>query len=380
MAQLPQLSESLGCSAGYSSESTTAADQLDVALATIRPRELVTSDIAPKPGETNELPAEGMAVCSPQSDVDSQANRETRPDVFRVLTVHYNTPELTISLVREFPRHTLGGRVVSIHILDNCSTEENRRLLQDGVAGLGHVELKFSPKNVGFGEGLNALAADQRFDPADILWFLNPDTGLQPGCIEILERAITTGEYDVVSPLIYSGRDEGQWIWFCGGYISSRALRPRHELYGAPLLDAPREPFVTEFITGAAPMMRTATFRGAGGFPRGYFLYWEDAYLCWRLRNLGCRLGVLPAARLWHAVGASSGTGQSSTFYYWFARNRFRFARDTGMSRWVLLYGAGGWETCRIIAKAMREPRERMVKMRAASSGTIAGIRGVERN
>jgi GT2 family glycosyltransferase len=245
---------------------------------------------------------------------------------------------------------------------------------------LRNVTLEFSEDNVGFGEGLNVLASDQRIGATDILWFLNPDTGLQPGCIEILERAISADEYDVVSPLIYSGDRGRHWIWFCGGHISPRDVRPRHSHYGSPLTDAPSEAFVTEFITGAAPMMRTATFRAAGGFPPGYFLYWEDAYLCWRLRNLGCRLGVLPAARLWHAVGASSGSGQSRTFYYWFARNRFRFAKDTGVPRRRLLYGAGGLETCRIIAKAMREPREKLMKTRAACSGTIAGIRETTRN
>lgn len=295
----------------------------------------------------------------------------------RVLTVHFNTPDLTVRMVREFPgSKTPDGRVVSIHVLDNCSTPANLRALRAGIDGLPGVTLKVNDVNIGFGEGMNLLAQDDAIQDADLLWFLNPDTRVEPHCVELLEKELLAAEYGVVSPLIYSGDEDNAWIWYCGGAVGDHDLRPQFPFYGCGLDRAPKRPFETQFVTGAAPMMRASTFRSVGGFPPGYFLYWEDAGLSWKVRQAGIRIGVVPSARLWHAVGASSGVGRSQTFYYWYARNRFTFARDMGMARRQLLVGAGGIETVRVVARAMIERDGRMAKTRAAIRGTIAGWRG----
>ncbi|MGY4712358.1 glycosyltransferase family 2 protein [Mycolicibacterium sp. CBM1] len=294
----------------------------------------------------------------------------------RVLTVHYNTPELTSRLVRLFPRQTPGGRVITVHVLDNGSTPENRRALQAGLDGLPGVTLQLSDVNLGFGVGNNLLADRDDIDDRDVLWFLNSDTRPNAHCLRLLEEELDKGGFDVVSPLIFSGGGDDEAIWYCGGTISTRELRVRHQLHGARLEEAPERPFTTEFITGTSPMMQASTFRAVGGFPRHYFLYWEDTYLCWRAGQLGVRLGVVPAARLWHEVGGSSGSGRSTTFYYWTARNRFTFARDIGMSPRRLVVGRGGVESLRPLGWALlRERSERLRKARAVVRGTFDGLR-----
>ena len=293
----------------------------------------------------------------------------------RVLMVHFNTPELTVRLARDFPRRTSRGRTISIHILDNCSTPQNLRSLRAKTDGMQGVTLDVSDENIGFGEGMNVLAALDVIEEADVLWLLNPDTRLQAGCLDRLEDAVDSGDFAVVSPLIYSGETDS-WIWYCGGSVSTRELRVRHRLYGHGLADSPNRPFETEFVTGAAPMMRASTFRAVGGFPRGYFLYWEDVYFCWKARELGFKLGVVPAARLWHHVGASSGSEQSRTFHYWCARNRFVFASDIGIPRRRLILGHGGLESLRTVARALFVEREgRLLKASATIRGMITGFR-----
>jgi GT2 family glycosyltransferase len=292
-----------------------------------------------------------------------------------ILTVHFNTPELTAHLVREVPRQTPHGRAVSVHVLDNSSTKENLGRLRASIEGLPGVTLAVSDRNIGFGEGVNRLANSGDIGDSDILWILNPDTRLQAGCLEYLEAELDSANFALISPLIYSGDEENPRIWYCGGSINTRELRARHDLYGSRISEAPLRPFETEFMTGAAPMMTASVFRAVGGFPHGYFLYWEDAYFSWRARKLGLRLGVVPSARLWHAVGASSGRGLSQTFYYWAARNRFIFARDIGMSRRQLVIGRGGLESLRPVARALREKEGRLRKANAAIRGTLAGFR-----
>jgi N-acetylglucosaminyl-diphospho-decaprenol L-rhamnosyltransferase len=292
-----------------------------------------------------------------------------------VLIVHFNTPDLTSRLVRDFPQQTPQGRTIVIHVLDNCSTSQNLSILRANIEGLQGVTLEVSNLNIGFGAGMNVLAENHAVDATDILWLLNPDTRLRAGCLELLEAELDSGDFAIVSPLIYSGDEADSWIWYCGGSISTRDLRPRHQLYGCQLADAPHSSFETKFVSGAAPMMRASTFRTVGGFPRGYFLYWEDTHFSWKARDLGFRLGVVPSAQLWHAVGASSGSGQTRTFYYWSARNRFAFASDIGVPRRRLIVGRGGLESLRPVAKALLEREGRLSKASAAIRGTLDGLR-----
>jgi GT2 family glycosyltransferase len=294
----------------------------------------------------------------------------------RVLTVHFNTPELTARVIRDFPNQTPSGRDVFIHILDNRSTVDNLRALEANIKGLPNVTLQANDTNVGFGAGHNILANSDVVEESDILWFLNSDTRLQPGCLERIEQEIDKGDFAIVSPLVYSGEDGEDFIWYCGGSISLRELRVHHHLHGAPLSQAPEEPFETGFITGTSPVMRASTFQAIGCFPRGYFIYWEDTYMSWKAAQLGLRLGVVPAARLWHEVGGSSGSGRSSTFYYWGTRNRFAFAQDIGVLRRRLVVGRGGIETLRPLGWALLTERtRRLSKARAAVKGTIHGLR-----
>lgn len=292
-----------------------------------------------------------------------------------VLTVHFNTPEITAHLVQTFPRLSAQGRDVIIHVLDNASTPENLNKLTDSIAGIPHVTLTVSDRNLGFGEGVNRLFESYVPHDSDIIWILNPDTRLDEGCLEALEAQLDlSGDYAIISPLIYSGSGRELRIWYCGGFLNTQTLRVQHRQYGEPVINAPPHPFQTDFVTGAAPMMFASTFRNVGGFPHGYFLYWEDVHFSWRARSMGLRLGVVPTARLWHAVGASSGYGQSATYYYWFARNRFRFAVDIGVRRHRLLLGRGFLETMRPVAKSVLEEHGRFSKFRATIRGSMQGL------
>ena len=296
--------------------------------------------------------------------------------VMRVLIVHFNTPELTGRLVRELPRQTHHGRSVSVHILDNASTSQNLQALRANTEGLQDVTLAVSDENVGFGEGMNTLASSEIIDESDVLWLLNSDTRLLEGCLEGLEGELDSGDFDVISPLICSGDGTDSWIWYCGGRIDTNEMRVKIPLFGSDLEKAPRRPFETEFAAGTALMMRASTFHAIGGFPRGYFLYWEDAYFSWKARSLGFRLGIVPSAHLWHHVGASSGSGLSVTYYYWAARNRFTFARDIGFGRRRLIVARGGVESLRPVARALLIEREgRLRKTSAAIRGTLHGLR-----
>jgi GT2 family glycosyltransferase len=63
-----------------------------------------------------------------------------------------------------------------------------------------------------------------------------------------------------------------------------------------------------DWVSGACMLVRRDAFVAVGGFDERYFMYWEDADLCRRLRARGHTIQFVPAARAVHQVGRSSRT------------------------------------------------------------------------
>jgi GT2 family glycosyltransferase len=300
---------------------------------------------------------------------------ETPADLY-VVTVHYDCADELDRMLTSLPRRTPAGGSIRVHVLDNDSAE----CAAAAAVCAAHHDLvesfTISGTNLGFGEGVNSLVASLDVAGEAMLWILNPDTVVMPGCLDALEPAWLRGDYDVMSPAIVTGAQPRERIWYCGGSLDERSVAVRHLRDGSLVRDIPDEPFETGFITGAAPLMRLGTFRKAGGFPSGYFLYWEDVALSHRARALGYRFGVIPAARLWHEEGASSGgVGLSGNFYYYATRNRLHFAQtELRMTPRQCLAPRPLVEGLRYIARALREREQPLAKGVAAIRGSRDGL------
>jgi GT2 family glycosyltransferase len=72
-----------------------------------------------------------------------------------------------------------------------------------------------------------------------------------------------------------------------------------------------RDPSVTspvdvDWVSGACMLVRRDAFNAVGGMDEGFFLYWEDADFCRRLKHAGWRTMYVPAAGATHVGGRSS--------------------------------------------------------------------------
>jgi N-acetylglucosaminyl-diphospho-decaprenol L-rhamnosyltransferase len=63
-------------------------------------------------------------------------------------------------------------------------------------------------------------------------------------------------------------------------------------------------------VSGACILVRPAAFHAIGGFDEGYFMYFEDVDLAWRLAKRGWKTVLVPAARIVHS-GAHSTSSQA---------------------------------------------------------------------
>jgi hypothetical protein len=68
------------------------------------------------------------------------------------------------------------------------------------------------------------------------------------------------------------------------------------------------ESLTVDWLSGACMLARRDALESVRGFDERYFLYWEDADLCRRLRARGYHVRYVPNATAVHAVGQSSKT------------------------------------------------------------------------
>jgi GT2 family glycosyltransferase len=71
-------------------------------------------------------------------------------------------------------------------------------------------------------------------------------------------------------------------------------------------------------------MVRRVAFEAVGGMDEQFFLYWEDADLCFRLRRAGWLTFYHPAAGVTHLTGRSSATAKKQSLIA-FHRSAFRY-------------------------------------------------------
>jgi GT2 family glycosyltransferase len=170
--------------------------------------------------------------------------------------------------------------------------------------------------NAGFAAGVNRGAAIAR---GEYLLLLNPDAIIGEDAIPQLCGWLDTHlTVAVVGPRILN--EDGSLQWSARRFpdvttaIAGRnswltRVRPGNWLSRRNVgATSATEPTETDWVSGACMMVRHDAFEAVGGMDEGYFLYWEDADLCRRLKNVGWRTTYWPGVRVVHSGGRSSQT------------------------------------------------------------------------
>jgi GT2 family glycosyltransferase len=92
-------------------------------------------------------------------------------------------------------------------------------------------------------------------------------------------------------------------------WLPGLAVSRRNVLDATVAADGPS--VVVDWLSGACVLARRDALAEVGGFDERYFLYWEDADLCRRLRARGHHVRYVPAAAAVHRVGHSSRTSRA---------------------------------------------------------------------
>jgi len=207
-----------------------------------------------------------------------------------IIIVNYNTAELLAPCLNSVePRSDLGLEVI---VVDNASQDDSAAMVSRDFP---RVKLIANESNAGFARANNqALKVSNR----EYIYFLNPDTVVQPGAFEAM-IGFMESHTDV-------------------GLAGTRILNPNGSVQSSVERRYPGErraqkdlrglPGDIAWVLGASMVARRAIVEELGGFDEGFFLYGEEQDLCLRIRKAGWKIGFITDAVVVHWGGQSERT------------------------------------------------------------------------
>jgi N-acetylglucosaminyl-diphospho-decaprenol L-rhamnosyltransferase len=230
-----------------------------------------------------------------------------------VVTVSYGSHDVLPDFLRSVP--TASDQPVTVVVADNRSQDAS----VEQLARQANAHYLPLDRNRGYGDGMNAAVASLS---AETDWVLisNPDVVLSPGAIDILVKTgIEDPSIGAVGPRIMTGGV----VYPSARSVPSLRTGIGHALFaniwvGNPWTRAYRRDTESEpvrrdagWLSGACFLVRRAAFDQVDGFDSGFFMYFEDVDLGYRLSKAGYRNVYEPAAVVTHS-GAHSTEGESA--------------------------------------------------------------------
>lgn len=218
-------------------------------------------------------------------------------------------------------------------IADNASTDGSITYVQQQFPALRIIQ---NYTNQGFAEGYNTALRQIK---AEYYCLLNSDIEVTPQWIEpIINFFETHAEVAVIQPklLSYYKRNTFEYAGACGGYIDK---------YGYPfcrgrLFDIVEEdngqynePCEIFWATGAALFVRSSVYHQLGGLDPDFFAHMEEIDFCWRVKNHGHSIWVVPQSIVYHVGGGTLPKNNAFKTYLNFRNNLYLLLKNLPSKR-----------------------------------------------
>lgn len=296
-----------------------------------------------------------------------------------VVVVNYRTANLTIDCLKSLVEEVRSLPGTQVVVTDNCSGDDSVTTLAAAIAE-NHWDdwatLLPLEKNGGFAYGNNAairpLMEVDQLPPYVLL--LNPDTVICPGALTHLldfmnqhpevgiagsrlqEPDATPQRSAFRFPTVLSELENSTRIGLVSQLLSQWIVAP-------PVSDVACQ---TDWVAGASMIIRKAVFDAIGLMDEGYFMYFEEVDFCLRANRAGWPCWYVPASRVVHLVGQSSGVTDTKRPpkrlpTYWFDSRRRYFLKNHGLLYTVLadllwMLGFTVWETRKLLGQPHNDP------------------------
>jgi GT2 family glycosyltransferase len=250
---------------------------------------------------------------------------------------------IAIILVHYHTAHLLAGAVAALQAeLSKCHLQADLIVVDNGSTEADRVALRGLPvrwidpgSNLGYAGALNLGVRDT---DADILFFMNCDVEVLPGCIGLLVQALSQGAA-AVGPKFYWDRDKTvvlpptedrqliseMWRRLSGTgehwMAKARAHWRRHAYKHWTATQILR----SSALSGALLGVRRDSWNRTGPFDDGFKLYYEETDWLLRLQQKGLKSYYVPAAEAVHLYNQSA--VKESQAVIWCASSTKRFQK-----------------------------------------------------
>lgn len=192
-----------------------------------------------------------------------------------------------------------------VYVADNASTDNSVEMLATEFPEVRQINLD---KNYGFAEGYNRALEKVE---AEYYVLLNSDVQVTNNWLRPLENFLDNHpEVAACQPKLraISNPDYFEYAGASGGFIDKYGYPfCRGRIFDSVEKDEGQYDDCVEVMwaTGAALMIRSSDWISAGGLDGSFFAHNEEIDLCWRLRNAGRKIFVVPESVVYH-VGAAT--------------------------------------------------------------------------
>jgi hypothetical protein len=244
---------------------------------------------------------------------------ESSSPLVSIITVNYNSTEVTVELLRSIQR--LSNPLLEVIVVDNASREDPGDRLR---AVDPQVRVIVSRENLGFSGGNNLGIRAAR---GQYLFLVNNDTelteGLIEGLLDVFRRRPDAGMACPKFHFYYHPE-----IIEYAGYNALNVWKGTCTMVGNKERDEGQydTEASTHFAHGGAMMIPAALVREVGEMPECYFLYYEELDWSERIKRKGYKIYFQPHALIYHKESMSVGKKSLIKTYY-HCRNRILFMR-----------------------------------------------------
>jgi GT2 family glycosyltransferase len=189
-----------------------------------------------------------------------------------------------------------------------------------GVEKLSRNILVVSNENKGFSQANNLGV---KFSSYPVLFFLNADTEITKDFFKELFREIP-GDFGAAGPgLIYPDGTFQLSSWKENTFLNEIENKKNEKIFKAdkpgktnPFQDSFKSIKEVDWVSGAAMIIRKEVFINTEGFDERFFLFYEDADLCKRVKETGLKIFYYPGADIMHHKGENINKNFYSGTYF----------------------------------------------------------------
>jgi GT2 family glycosyltransferase len=228
-----------------------------------------------------------------------------------IIIVNYESTSHLLDCLKSIDEHLADVRA-TIYIEDNASTDGPEQL----DAQFPEVHLHCNNTNIGFAAAVNQAICKSS---APFLMLLNPDTIVKPGIFqETLALMQKLSDTAIIGPRILDGNNRLQasarsfpnalTALFGRRSLLSR-LWPNNRFTRRNITANAYtgwDPVSVDWVSGACMLVRRAAVGEVGLMDENFFMYWEDADWCRRMRLNGWQVVYDPRVSVVHQTAQSS--------------------------------------------------------------------------